>query len=238
LASFFPKPFNTSDSDTLVGLQKRDDLEQELSQKTSGTGSNPQQYLEQQIQVAQNQLNTLKEKINTLGGGSSDIVIPDFKPNNQKTKSFWKRIEYGLNVQSQKSNPFLPTTSDFTLTTGYKFNDKMTAGVGTGYKLGWGTGFNHISLSSQGVSLRTFLDMKLKGSIWISGGYEENYQSAFSDISILRNQNAWQKSGLIGLTKKYKIGKKAGNVQILWDYLSYSQNPPTPAVKFRIGYTL
>jgi hypothetical protein len=50
-----------------------------------------------------------------LGGGSSDMAMPEFKPNNQKTKSFWKRMEYGLNIQSQKTNAFLPTTSDIAL---------------------------------------------------------------------------------------------------------------------------
>jgi hypothetical protein len=71
--------------------------------------------------------------------------------------------------------------------------------------------------------LRSYLDIKIKGSIWISGGYEENYQHEFTKIDQLKDVNAWQKSGLIGLTKKYNIGKKKGNLQLLWDFLSYSQ---------------
>jgi hypothetical protein len=236
LAELFPMPNGYGTADALQGLQTRSGVQQQLSQRLSGSGTNPQQYLQQQVQAAQSQMDALKDKVNKLGGGGSDMAMPDFKPNNQKTKSFWKRLEYGLNIQSQKTNAFLPTTSDIALTMGYKLNDKSTIGIGAGYKLGWGKNISNIKLTSQGVSLRSYLDIKLKGSIWISGGYEENYQHEFTKIDQLKDVNAWQKSGLIGLTKKYKIGKKNGNMQLLWDFLSYSQVPPTPALKFRIGY--
>ncbi|PQV55852.1 hypothetical protein CLV53_1472, partial [Sediminibacterium magnilacihabitans] len=83
-----------------------------------------------------------------------------------------------------------------------------------------------------------YLDVKYKGSIWITGGYELNYQQSFSKIEQLKNLDAWQRSGLVGLTKKYRIGKKKGNLQLLWDFLSYSQVPQTQPLKFRIGYLL
>ena len=119
---------------------------------------------------------------------------------------------------------------------GYKLNDKSTIVIGAGYKLGWGKNISNIKLTSQGVSLRSYLDVKIKGSIWISGGYEENYQNEFTKIDQLKDMNAWQRSGLMGLTKKYKVGKKNGNMQLLWDFLSYSQVPQTPSLKFRVGY--
>ncbi|MBI2275706.1 MAG: hypothetical protein HYU70_18080 [Bacteroidetes bacterium] len=237
LAQLFPMPGGYGTADALMGLQTRPGVQQQLSQRLSGAGANPQQYLQQQVQAAQGELNNLKDKVNQLGGGSSEMVIPDFKPNSQKTKSFWKRMEYGLNIQSQKTNAFLPTTSDIALSMGYKLNDKSTIGIGAGYKLGWGKNISNIKLTSQGVSLRSYLDIKLKGSIWISGGYEENYQHEFTKIYQLKDMNAWQKSGLIGLTKKYKVGKKNGNMQLLWDFLSYRQVPSTSALKFRIGYS-
>jgi hypothetical protein len=34
------------------------------------------------------------------------------------------------------------------------------------------------------------------------------------------------------------VGKKTGNMQLLWDFLSYGQTPQTQALKFRVGYTL
>ncbi len=237
LSKLFPMPSGYGSLEALQGLQTRDVVQQQLTQSLGSAGGNAQQYLRQQVQAAQAELNTLKDKINNMGGSSSDLEIPDFKPNNQKTKSFWNRIEYGLNIQSQKTNAFLPTTSDIALTMGYKLNDKSTIGIGGGYKIGWGKNISNIKLTSQGLSLRTYVDIKLKGSIWISGGYEENYQHEFTKISELKDVNAWQKSGLIGLTKKYKVGKKNGNLQLLWDFLSYGQLPRTQALKFRVGYS-
>jgi hypothetical protein len=237
LSQFFPTPIGYGTPAALQGLQTRINVQQQLSQQL-GAGANPQQYMQQQVQLVQGEINKLKNKINQMGGSSSDLIIPDFKPNSQKTKGFWKRMEYGINIQSQKTNALLPTTSDFALTAGYKLNDKSTMGFGASYKLGWGKDISNIHLTSQGISLRSFVDIKIKGSIWISGGYEENYLHEFTKIDQLKNVNAWQKSGMIGLTKKYKIGKKSGNLQVLWDFLSYSQVPRTQPLKFRVGYVL
>jgi hypothetical protein len=227
---------------SLAGLQTRSQVQQMISQRMGVTavsgagGGNPMQS---QLQAAQGQMDQLKDKINKLGGGNSDLAMPDgFKPNSQKTKSFLQRLEYGFNVQSQGSNNFLPSISDLALTVGYKINDKSTLGVGASYKLGWGRPFNDIHISSEGVGLRSFLDIKAKGSIWITGGYELNYLQAFSKFDDLKKPDVWQRSGLIGLTKKYKIGKKQGNMQLLWDFLSYSQIPKGTAIKFRVGYQL
>jgi hypothetical protein len=225
-----------------AGLQTRASVQGQLSQLSQGAGGiNPQQYMQQQVLSAQQGLNQLKDKINKMGGGEASMEMPSFKPNGQKTKPFWKRIEYGLNIQSQKTNTLLPTTTDFALTAGYKLSDRATIGIGSSYKLGWGNGISHISLSNQGVGLRSFVDMKLKGSIWVTGGYEKNYLPQLGEkmdaLAIPNLQSSsWQSSGLIGLTKKYKIGKKTNSFQLLWDFLSYQQVPKTQALKFRIGY--
>ncbi len=237
LAQLFRLPGSGSAPASLAGLQTRDAVQQQLSSQF-GTGVNPQQYMQQQLQQAEGELNKLKDKVNKLGGGSSEMEMPDFKPNSQKTKSFWKRLEYGMNIQSQKPNGWLPVTTDIALTVGYKLNDKSVLGLGASYKLGWGKDISHIKISNQGLGLRSYADVKLKGSFWISGGYEYNYQHEFSRLEQLKDLDAWQKSGLIGLSKKYKIGKKKGNLQLLWDFLSYSQVPRTQPLKFRVGYVL
>jgi len=163
-----------------------------------------------------------------------------FKPNNQKTKSFWNRLEYGSNLQTQKTNYFFPATSDIGLSVGYKLNDKSIIGIGGSYKLGWGNGWNHIKLTHQGASLRSFLDYKIKGSFFASGGFEYNYQPLSDSVTANRSDaDLWTKSGLIGISKiislKSKVFKKT-KVQLLWDFLSYSQVPRTQAIKFRVGY--
>ncbi|RXK85383.1 hypothetical protein [Filimonas effusa] len=241
LSRLFPATPGSSNGTGMAGLQTRAQVQQLISQRLGASaaaagGANP---LQSQLQAAQGQLDQLKDKVNKLGGGSSDMTMPEgFKPNNQRTKSFLQRIEFGFNVQSQGSNNFLPSISDMALTAGYKLSDKSIIGLGASYKMGWGKPFNDIRLSSEGVGLRSFIDVKAKGSIWITGGYEMNYLQAFAKVEDLRKPDAWQKSGLLGLTKKYKIGKKQGNLQLLWDFLSYSQVPKAPALKFRVGYTL
>ena len=145
-------------------------------------------------------------------------------------------MEYGINIQNQRSTNILPVTTDIAFTTGFKATDQIVFGGGISYRLGWGDNWNHISFSHQGVGFRSYVDMKLKGSIWISGGLEYNYMQEFRKWQDISNINTWQHSGLIGLTKKYKIGKKEQKLQLLWDFLCYQQIPRGQALKFRIGY--
>ena len=228
-----------------TGLQTRTGLQQQLTQQIGGASNmgSAQGLMDQQMQVAQGQLNQLKDKLSQQGGNSNSADMPDFKPNSQKTKSFLKRIEYGFNIQSQRPNGLLPVTSDMAATGGYKFNDHLVAGFGLSYKLGWGSSWNHIQFSNQGVGFRTYIDMQLKKTYWLTGGWEQNYypqlQNALTNNTMTHNSswgNGWQESGLVGLTKKYKIGKKQCKMQLLWDFLSYSQMPGTPRLVYRVGY--
>ena len=241
LASLFRMPSDPNDpavTASLAGLQTRAQVNALIQQQVSGPGAREQ--FRQNMREAQSQLNALKNKINQFGGGgSSDMDMPDFKPNQQKTKSFFKRLEYGTNIQTQRATNFYPVTSDIGLSLGYKLNDKSIVGVGSSFKMGWGTGFNNMRISSQGVGLRSFIDYKIKGSFWISGGYEMNYKRTINDISQLESLSAWQQSGLLGLSKmvslKTKFFKRT-KVQVLWDFLSYGEVPRTQPVVFRIGY--
>lgn len=235
LGALFRLPGSANPQILPAGLQSRTDLLTGMVSRL-GSGGDIQQLIDQGTQLAQGELQKLKNQVGSFGNESSNMIIPDFKPNSQRVKSLWKRLEFGFNIQSLRANLLLPATSDLTITAGYKVNDKSTIGVGVGYKLGWGTGLDNIRISNQGLSLRSFVDIKLKGNIWLSGGYEGNFQKEFASVSQLKELNDWQRSGLIGVTKKYKIGKKSGNLQLLWDFLSTQQVPQTTPLKFRVGY--
>jgi hypothetical protein len=247
LAQLFPMPY-TGAPQTSSGLQTRATVQNLLVQRlgsgmttVSNTMANPQQYVQPGVDQAQAQMSQLKNKLSQLSeGGNSDMTTPDFKPNDQKTKTFLQRVEYGLNIQSQPGTNFLPATSDLALMLGYKLSSTKEFGIGESYKMGWGSGWNDIKLSSQGVGFRSFMDVKAKGSIWLTGGFEYNYLTAFTNLRDLQNNiDVWQKSALMGLSKKYKIGKKKeGNVQVLYDFLHNQQTPPGQALKFRLGYSL
>jgi hypothetical protein len=208
LASLFRLPDSYGSSQALAGLQTRTQVQQLVQTQLSAAGPNASQLLQQNLQAAQAQLSQLKDKINQFGGGSSDIDMPDFKPNNQRTRSFLKRIEYGTNVQSAKSNSFFPTTTDIGLSLGYKLNDKSIIGVGASYKIGWGKDFRHIEVTSEGIGLRSFADVKLKGSFYVSGGFEYNYQKPFSSLSSIYDLDLWQQSGLLGISKMVSLKTK------------------------------
>lgn len=247
LASLFRLPDNYGTPQSLAGLQTRAQVQQQIQSQLASAGPNAQQYLQQNLQAAQSQLNQLKDKVNKLGGsGGGDMDMPDFKPNNQKTKSFWQRLEYGTNFQTAKNN-FFPTTSDIGLSVGYKLTDKSVVGVGASYKMGWGKDIKNISISHQGMGLRSYMDVKLKGSFYASGGFEYNYQPLKLDSLPAPSTgggqgeavSSWQQSGLLGLSKiisvKSKFFKKT-KLQLMWDFLSYQQVPRTQPVKFRVGY--
>ena len=127
LASLFPEPSTNSAGQAIAGLQTRASVQNLIAQRMgtaatttingtteAGNSASPQQFIQQQISSAQEQLSQLKNKLNNLSmnGGSSDMTMPDFKPNEQKTKSLLQRLEYGFNVQSEQSRYYLPTTSD------------------------------------------------------------------------------------------------------------------------------
>ncbi|MBN8879882.1 MAG: hypothetical protein J0I32_20225 [Sphingobacteriales bacterium] len=245
LASLFRLPGSSASNATgaasLAGLQTRAQVNNLVQQQIAAGGPNAQAQFSQNMQQAQSQLNELKNKLNKFGNsGGEDLDMPDgFKPNGQRTKSFFRRIELGANIQSQQSNGYFPVTSDIALTAGYKLNDNSMIGVGASYKMGWGENIRNIKITHQGIGLRSFIEWKLKGSFWLAGGYELNYRSGFQRIAELRDRSGWQESGLIGLSKvvdlRSKILKKT-KVQLLWDFLSYRQVPKPAAILFRIGY--
>lgn len=239
LAALFGAPESDPTGASLAGLQTRAQVNSLIQGRIGAGGPDAQAMVQQNLQAAQTQLSQLKDKVAKLGNGGSSVDMPDFRPNNQKTKSFRKRLEWGTNLQTVKGTRFFPVTSDIGLSLGYKLNDKSSIGIGAAYKVGWGSGWEHIRITHQGVGLRSYVDYKLKGSLYISGGYEQNYRSQFQHIEQLRNYSAWQTSGLIGLSKKYKISSKLkGNMQLLWDFLGTRQMPQTQAVLFRVGYGL
>jgi len=244
LASLFRMPGDPNDPAyiaSLAGLQTRSQVNNLIQQQVSAGGPNAQAQFQQNVQQAQTQLQQLKNKITQYGGGSSDDIMPEgFKPSTQKTKSFLKRLEYGTNIQTEKATNLFPVRTALGLSVGYKLNDKSVVGIGANYSLGLGHGWNNMKLTQEGAGLRSFIDWKIKGSFWVSGGYEANYRTAFNSITQLQDLNAWQQSGLIGLSKvidvKSKFFKKT-KLQLLWDFLSYDQIPRTQPVLFRINYS-
>lgn len=238
LASIFSTETPTDINDpSLAGLQRRSVVEAQIQNQIASGGPNASNVVQQNIQQAKEELSKLKDKLQQQGE-AADIDLPNFKPNTQKTKSFFNRLEYGFNLQNTGGNSLLPNMSDIAITVGYKLNDKSVMGIGTSYKLGLGSGLDNIKLTGEGISLRSYIDYKLKGSFYMSGGYEKQYLSRFDNIrTAFNNVNAWQQSGLIGISKIQKLGKKSkAKLQLLYDFLYQQNNATQKPIVFRVGY--
>ena len=271
LTSLFPTPENYGTPQALAGLQTRASVQQLLQSKfgsssgvggssnspsgVGGSGSGGADFVNQQLQGAQSQLSQLKDKLNSVKGGSyssspsgveGDLDShsgdgDNFKPNSQKTKTFWKRLEYGFNIQSQRPNNLLPVTSNMAVTVGYKLNDRSTIGIGASYNMGWGNGVNHVALSTQGVGLRSYLDVKIRNGFSVTGGYEKTYmptlQEKLTQFYSHKNWSLWRPSALIGITKKVSIAKKkTSTVQLFYDLLNTHNHIQTQPLVFRVGW--
>ena len=243
LAGLFSQPVaSATNVASLAGLQTRASIQSIIQDRISSGGPNAQQVINQNIQAAQGEMAKLTDKLmNATGvGGSEGGELPDFKPSNQRSRTFSQRIEYGFNLQFDKSNNLLPAATNLGLSIGYKINDKSVVGLGASYKLGMGS-IDHIHFSHQGAGLRSFLDWKLKKQLFISGGYELNHNAQFRNIDQLKNYAAWQRSAMLGLTKKMNMKTKlfkATSIQLLYDFLSHQHLPVGQPLVFRMGYNL
>ena len=229
---------NSGTSVSMAGLQTRAAVQSLIQDRITSGGPNAIQQVQQNIQTAQEELFKIKDKLLNSSIGNGEGEIPDFKPNQQKTKTFAQRMEYGFNMQFGKANNLLPSGSDIALSVGYKINDKSVIGAAASYKLGFGS-IQHIRFTHEGIGLRSFMDWKLKKKFFVSGGYEMNYFAQFNNSIQLKNYDAWQRSALIGITKKINIKTKwfkTTKVQLLYDFLSKQHLPVGQPVVFRVGY--
>lgn len=250
LGKLFPQPQQNEMQVLPAGFSSRQDVLKDLQARFGNDaasllqqqGNNP---IQQQIDKAKKQYGELKNKTAELTKEKvADADMPHFKPNSQKTKTFGQRLQWGFNMQSTKSNRWLPATSDIAITIGYKLNDKAVIGIGGSYKMGWGSDWQNIQLTTQGMGIRTFTDIKLpkaKGwiglltrNIWITGGYEWNYTPAIAEKNAAIND--WQQACLLGISKKIKTGKKTAQVQLLYNLLNKQNTPYQQPLVLRIGW--
>jgi len=239
LGSLFHLPGSYASPKALNGLQSKAQVAQIVQAKVSAAGPAGASAMQSNLQSAQSQLDSYKDKLSKLGLGGGDMAMPNFSANNTKTKSLLQRLQFGFNFQTTHNSYYYPTLIDLGLSLAYQLGHNNSVGVGASYKIGLGNGINDISLTGNGVGLRSFLNIKIKGSFSATGGFEYNYTTPFTSYQQLREIQYWTRSGLLGITKtistKSKVFKQT-TLSLLWDFLSYQQVPQTQAFLFRIGY--
>lgn len=249
LGSMFTLPSSGGSSATIpAGLQARAMVNQSLISRF-GSMDAVTQALQQSMPAAQNQLQQLKDRLNQYKSGSygngSSAELPDVPSDPNKVKSFWRRLYVSGGMQSQKKYSVLPVTSDISVGLNYKLSEKKILGVALAGTIGWGEGWRHIKISSQGGSARVYMDIKLKGSFWFSANYEWNYRPGLSaldsavDATHGERVRLWNPAGLVGISKvvslRGKVAKKT-KVSVLWDFLSYQAQVKRPAIVWRVEY--
>lgn len=163
--------------------------------------------------------------------------FPEFEPSAEKLKTFFQRLEYGVDMQFGKSLNYLPTNTNFAVKIGYKINEKRSVGIGINYILGMGEGWRKIKFTNEGLGLRSYVKWKILKGLDLQGGAEWNYMLKFNKIEELKQYSSWKKSALIGISKNFVASKKVtGNFQILFDFLYSYQVPVTQPFVFRYGY--
>jgi len=230
----------------LPGLQTHSQIatqvQSQVGSAASGSsgGGDGMGAVQSKVQAAQGQLDSYKSKLSQLGAGGGLADAPSFRPNDQKTKTFWHRLEYGVNFQTTTSSYYYPTTTDLGASLGYRLGHSNVIGIGASYKMGWGSSIQHMAISGQGVGLRSFVQIAIKNGFSATGGFEYNYTTPFTHLQQLRQVSDWTRSGLLGLSKtvslKSRVFQKT-QVQLLWDFLSYQQVPQGQVLVFRVGYT-
>jgi hypothetical protein len=239
LGSLFHVPGNYGSTAAVNGLQTKEQVAGIVQSQISASGPAGAAAFQTNLQSAQSQLDGYKDKLNKLGIGNGDAQMPNFKPNDQKTKTFLGRLQYGFDFQVTHYSNYYPSLATLGVSLGYKLGHSNVIGVGAAYTLGTGNGINDVHFTSQGLGLRSFISFKVKGSFSATGGFEYNYITPFTSYQQLRQINLWQRSGLIGVTKtistKSKVLKQT-TLSLLWDFLSYQNTPPTQPIIFRLGY--
>jgi len=236
LGSLFNINMNEDPAQALLNLQSRAQVEQQIQQ---GIGSDPaaQQMVSQQMDQSASIIDQAK---NSLPGGSGNVGdIPDQNLNPMKTKPYLKRLQYGADIQSQRSNELLPTMTDVSFQLGYKLNERLVAGAGAVYKIGWGKSLSHLTLSSEGIGIRSFATYKLKGIFHASAGLEYNHFMRITSVDQLKNWNSWTRSALAGVKIMIRENSKPKySMLVLYDFLAAKSVPRSNTVKVRYQFTL
>jgi hypothetical protein len=256
LAQLFGPPAANASSGaaSLAGLQTRQSVMQQLQQRfgTAAAGALPsantpafvQQQLQggmAQVQQAQSTVQGLVQSITNGAWGNTQLTPQQQEQADLKAKPFGKRLEAGWNLQTTNRLNNYPAVNDMGLSLGYRIAPKAAAGIGVAYKFGLGT-WQHIKLTHVGLALRSYFDWritnpkaKLFANLWVTAGFEMNYWKPIYNLNSLQDLS-WQRSGVAGITKRMKVGKKEGKVQVLWDFLQTGA-PLGQCILIRYGHS-
>ena len=243
----------------IPGLQTRQSLAQELQNRFGANALQSGGALQQQLQNGMDQLSQqqsltnpiqeIQETLSEMGhpsphrrGEGGEVTLTQQENAALKSKTFKERLEFGWNMQNAMRMQDFPAIRDVGLSLGYKMNPRSVIGIGVAYKFALGESWKHIDWTHEGVGLRSFLDWrisaagsKLLQNFWITGGFEMNYWSRIATDVRWRDM-AWEKSGLVGVTKVQEVKNRKIKIQFLYPLVNNSSNIDINQMIFRISF--
>lgn len=224
-----------------TGLQTREQVNDQIKAQLAQLGSKGKDILSGKLDEGKQILENASEE---FAINENDQSEKDFKPNSQKTKTFWQRVEIGTDFQFNRKTKELPMSVTTGLTVGFKLHDKLCLGAGIGANLNIGNDLKHPSPSAEKVVFRSFSEYGLGKEFFIRAGWERSFIKTVTSFENLNRRSYFYESALIGISKsipsRIKVPflkkKVSGKVMLLYDFLYKTNKANASPVIFRVGY--
>ncbi len=198
--------------------------------------------LNQRISKSTNQ--QIPDSLNQQISNSPNQQANKWQPNPLRTKRFIDRIQYGCTFQADRRNYFFPLSGTLAGQTSFQMHKNSNIGLGASWIIGFdrlrgsaGTELPVVkSFASNGLGLRSFIDCRLRGSLYLQGCYEINYRNSLPNPQLLKpNPSSTSESCLLGLKLKYPSSNKRSKptLEVLYDFMH--NRTGQPAFVLRMG---
>jgi len=218
-------------------MQPRQLVQKMMQSQAAALDPEPAKLLSEAKKKGSDLLGGLSNQAVSFGNMDNAAQMPKFTPNPYKTKSFWKRIDVGFNLQFDGRTNILPTTGIAGVQASFNFDPKLSTGLLANYRFGMGE-ITNIRFSHAGAGYGAFANYKVWKMLGVQAGYERNRRAAM-ETGEFRYPASWTSSVLAGLTWEYGVGRKAkGTVGVFYDFLYQQHTPQTNAVLWRMGWKM
>lgn len=255
-----------------MGFQTKGAVNKALQQKLGNQVGQVQQQMAEQLSKFQEPLNDLKQKAgearNTAATAKQQAQqlkneagqlgkghLPGFKPNPERGKPFWQRIEkqYTFRTSRASVDGTRPVILELGGALGFKHTPKLSYGLGMSAQMGLGKDWQHLRFSYEGLTGRAYADMKMAWGFSGQAGYEYSLRPANraylaenespsvgngNDENIIQQAfGGRQQAAYIGIMKRYRINSTwDGTLLVAYDFLWQQQGLRTP-IMLRMGWS-
>lgn len=188
------------------------------------------------LMSAMDKLSTYKKKYNSV---SSIKDLPDKRPNPLKEKPFIERLVPGITLQFQSFRYFM---LDVNVSAGYRFTERITAGLGWNQRWAYSTDSKEFSPAVRIYGVRSYGEFNIKKGFSVRADVE--CMNTFVRQTITgapeTGHREWVWSAFTGVKQEYRISKNLkGNAQAMYNLFDpHHKSPYTDRLNVRIGLEL